>query len=570
MRGWYNDAENPSDPGEKEVHGTVKEKKDNGFLRWPWNVVLYALLIIALRLFAIPVILLLVWVQQKNNPNGVAEGYCLSRTRKRLSWLLGGLVSAAVGGALLYMFYVGMGMDRTYWDKQDEVTLWGSIIGGAFLLLLGLYLIYTGGRDTFFPAKSSLADSIRSQLPYPDEAPPVGELFAMVDNDLKENGQWFGPVGIGQEWVLGEQANRIDRIRGIFVVDEIRQHSTQTGTRTSRNMQLVLVDDRWRKHVTDFRNPQDMRAAADCLALRVPDARRGGSGQCSSFMSMDEGAREDFERDFRQKQNLRASEKVRKEALQGGTQDMILKRRGGEVTSRVSNAVVEEQLKRCLDGEESGFELTPTRPIEGEGRAFRSLNCFVRTGAGTEPQVLLLMELVPTGAERDMALMLTTTPRQGGDILRGWRRKEVPDLKNWELRRMVDPSLHNPRSQVQTREMPSDHLALLYASGAAESHDTFTQEDVEVAAEGIIDGTYQKVKLSRPRRSQWMIVEAGDKSDGRCTVRAARADPDKLRFFSTKTTPRQAASWLLSYSTGKFLPGGADWKDYTKEVEKEK
>ena len=397
MRGWYNDAENPSDPGEKEVHGTVKEKKDNGFLRWPWNVVLYALLIIALRLFAIPVILLLVWVQQKNNPNGVAEGYCLSRTRKRLSWLLGGLVSAAVGGALLYMFYVGMGMDRTYWDKQDEVTLWGSIIGGAFLLLLGLYLIYTGGRDTFFPAKSSLADSIRSQLPYPDEAPPVGELFAMVDNDLKENGQWFGPVGIGQEWVLGEQANRIDRIRGIFVVDEIRQHSTQTGTRTSRNMQLVLVDDRWRKHVTDFRNPQDMRAAADCLALRVPDARRGGSGQCSSFMSMDEGAREDFERDFRQKQNLRASEKVRKEALQGGTQDMILKRRGGEVTSRVSNAVVEEQLKRCLDGEESGFELTPTRPIEGEGRAFRSLNCFVRTGEGTEPQVLLLLELAPQG-----------------------------------------------------------------------------------------------------------------------------------------------------------------------------
>lgn len=548
----------------------MKEKKNNGFLRWPWNVVLYALLIIALRFFAIPVILLLMWVQQKNNPNGAAEGYCLSRTRKRLSWLLGGLVSAAVGGVLLYMFYVGMGMDQTYWDKQDNVTLWGSIIGGAFLLLLGLYLIYTGGRDTFFPAKSSLADSIRSQLPYPDEAPPVGELFAMVDNDLKENGQWFGPVGIGQEWVLGEQANRIDRIRGIFVVDEIRQRSTQTGTRTSRNMQLVLVDDRWRKHITDFRDPQDMRAAADCLALRVPGARRGNNGQCSSFMSMDEGAREDFERDFRQKQNLRASEKVRKEALQGGTQDMILKRRGGEVTSRVTNAVVEEQLKRCLDGEESGFELTPTRPIEGEGRAFRSLNCFVRTGEGTEPQVLLLMELVPTGAERDMALMLTTNPRQAWDILRGWLRKEVPDLKNWELRRMVDPSLQNPRPQVQPGRVPQDLLALLYASGAAESHDTFTQEDVEVAAEGIIDGTYQKVKLSRPRRSQWMIVEAGDKSDGRCTVRAARADPDKLRFFSTKTTPRQAASWLLDYSTGKFLPGGADWKDYTKEVEKEK
>ena len=51
-------------------------------------------------------------------------------------------------------------------------------------------------------------------------------------------------------------------------------------------------------------------------------------------------------------------------------------------------------------------------------------------------------------------------------------------------------------------------------------------------------------------------------------MRASRPDPDKLRFFTTKASPRQAAAWLLAYSTGDFLPGGADWKDYTKEVEK--
>ena len=34
-----------------------------------------------------------------------------------------------------------------------------------------------------------LAKSIRSQLPYPDEAPPVEELFAMVDRDIQANGQ---------------------------------------------------------------------------------------------------------------------------------------------------------------------------------------------------------------------------------------------------------------------------------------------------------------------------------------------------------------------------------------------
>jgi len=541
--------------GEKEVHRTVKEKKGGGFLRWPWNAVLYALLLITLRLFAIPIILLLIWVQRKNNPHGVAEGYCLSRTRKRLTWLAGGLGLTAIGGVLLYIYYIGRGLDRTYWDKQDYITLWGSIIGGVLLLLLGLYLIYTGGRDTFLPEKSALAGSIRHQLPYPDEAPPVGELFAMVDSDLKENGQWFGTVGIGQEWVLGDLATRIDRIRGIFTVDEIRQHNTQTGTRTSRNLELILIDDRWQKNAMDFKDPQELRAAAECLSLRVPEARRGGGGQWSSFLNMDESAREDFERDFRQKRNLRATAQVQKEVLQGGTQDMILSC-GEDRTSRVSMSLVEEHLRRCAAGEERSFTLTPTRPIEGNGHSFRALHV---SPAG---------ETVWLGAETSNNELPTQgmTGQAARRVLAAWLRREAPDVTGWELHRIADPSLHNPRDLVQPRNTRPDQLALVLSSGAAESHETFTQEDVELAAEGIADGTYQMVSLSR--KYLWIRIEAGDKSDGRCTVRASRADPDKLRFFTTKTSPRQAAAWLLSYSTGKFLPGGEGWKDYTKEVEK--
>jgi len=377
----------------------------------------------------------------------------------------------------------------------------------------------------------------------------------MVDNDLKANGQWFGTVGIGQEWVLGDLATRIDRIRGIFVVDEIHQHSTQTGSRTSRNLELVLIDDRWQKNTTDFKDPQELRAAADCLALRAPYAQRGGSGQRSSFLNMDESAREEFEREFRQKQNLHATAQIQKEALQGGTQDMILSC-GEDRTSRVSPALVEEHLRRCAAGEEKCFTLTPTRPIEGNGRSFRAIHISCADGT------------VWLGAETSNNELPTkgVTEQTARRILAAWLRREAPDVTGWEMHRMTDPSLHNPRNQVQTRQAPPDQLALVLASGAAESHDTFTQEDVALAAEGIVDGTYQIVALSRKFR--WMRIEAGDKSDGRCTVRASRADPDKLRFFSAKTTPRQAAAWLLAYSTGNFAPGGPDWKDYTKEVEK--
>lgn len=133
-------------------------------------------------------------------------------------------------------------------------------------------------------------------------------------------------------------------------------------TQSSRTLELVLIDNRWQKSVTAFRDPGDLQAAADCLALRVPDARRGKNDQYVNFLQMDESQQEEFERDFRQKQNRRASAQVLQESM-NGPQDMILKLPNGEVTSRVSVSLVEDTLKRCLAGEETGFELIPTHGI---------------------------------------------------------------------------------------------------------------------------------------------------------------------------------------------------------------
>lgn len=338
----------------------MEEKKKRSFLRWPWNVVIYVLLAVVFRIFSIPIILFLVWYQQKNNPHGIAEGYCLSRTRKHLSWLLWSLL-LFLSVCLAVYFLDGMKTDRGHWETNDYVTLIISAGGTVVLAAAGVYMTYAALRDTFFPERSALAQSIRSQLPYPDEAPEVAKLFHMVDSDLKKNGQWFGPVGIGKEWVLGDMANRIDRIRGIFVVDRLRVRSSGGRTQSSRTLELVLIDDRWQKSVTAFRDPGDLQAAADCLALRVPDARRGKNDQYVNFLQMDESQREEFERDFRQKQNRRASAQALQESM-NGPQDMILKCSNGEVTSRVSVSLVEDTLKRCLAGEETGFELIPTRP----------------------------------------------------------------------------------------------------------------------------------------------------------------------------------------------------------------
>ena len=83
----------------------MKEKK-GGFLRWPWNVAVYIALLAVFRLFAVPIILILMAVQRKNNPHGVEEGYCLSRTRKRITWLLWALLVLFLSAAMLCLFLV--------------------------------------------------------------------------------------------------------------------------------------------------------------------------------------------------------------------------------------------------------------------------------------------------------------------------------------------------------------------------------------------------------------------------------------------------------------------------------
>ena len=59
--------------------------KKRFYLKWPWNVLVYITLVVLLRIFAIPLILLIMWWNKKQQPDGPEEGYCLQRTRGRLT-----------------------------------------------------------------------------------------------------------------------------------------------------------------------------------------------------------------------------------------------------------------------------------------------------------------------------------------------------------------------------------------------------------------------------------------------------------------------------------------------------
>ena len=192
--------------------------KKRFYFKWPWNVVVYIILVAVLRIFAIPPILLIMWWNKKQQPDGPEEGYCLQRTRGRLTGLIAVAAFCAGGAGALWFFYLGQTLpqEAEQLDSQMRIFYYLCPFLGIGAILIGIFLAYRSLRDALYPEKSALAQSIRDQLPYPDEAPPVKELFAMVDQDLRENGQWAGKMGIGKEWVLGDSVSRISRIRGVF------------------------------------------------------------------------------------------------------------------------------------------------------------------------------------------------------------------------------------------------------------------------------------------------------------------------------------------------------------------
>lgn len=288
-------------------------------LNWPWNWVVCGVFVAGAGYFigylwSALLAALFLWWQRKRHPGAVPQGgYCLDRTRKRLARLLWSVLYLLLAAGCGVVFFMGFG------EEKEEIADWAVWIvsGGGFLLFAGccLYETYTDLRDALFPAKSRLAKSIRSQLPYPDEAPPVEELFAMVDRDIQENGQWFDRVAIGKEWVLGDDVSSIARIRGVFYRDEIKVRYTNGRRQSARIIELYIVDDRQQIQSTGLRKPSELQAAVNCLRLRVPEALFDDYRHMSDFTGQSEEEWQATNRSHLRRRDQRLAQEEERERL---------------------------------------------------------------------------------------------------------------------------------------------------------------------------------------------------------------------------------------------------------------
>ena len=408
--------------------------KRHFYLKWPWNVAAYVVLAVVLRIFAVPVILLMMWWNKKQQPDGPEEGYCLRRTRSRLTGLIFAALFAAGGGLAIWFFAMTETMPYEAERLREEISFGYYLIPvvGAGAILVGLFLAYRSLRDALIPEKSALARSIRAQLPYPDEAPPVKELFAMVDQDLKQNGQWYGKLGVGREWVLGDKVSSIPRIRGVF--SRVEQHTRHAGKRTQVTYiyEIWIVDDRRQQQVTSLRSKQEVEEAMDCLRRRAPAAVFGtyGSREYDDLVCAGEEEQQYAQERAYRNRAAQFEEQNRLEREQRA-QNQVLTLPDGSVTSRVTWDTVHQLLRRpARTGETAPFQLVPGIPFQGQGHIFSRLVCLANGGQALTR--ILLEEYSGTpGVPGRYAWFRDVSIGEAETVLRGWLRGEIPALDGW-------------------------------------------------------------------------------------------------------------------------------------------
>ncbi len=480
------------------------------------------------------------------------ESYCRQRTRNRLARLGLAVLFLVVGLSCGVLFIDQMAADKTDWDAEDYVTLVVAGVVGVGGTLLGLYEGYTDVRDAFLPEKSRLARSIRAQLPYPDEAPEVKELFAMVDRDIRENGQWFDRVAVGKEWVLGDEVTAVSRIRVVAGRDEIVHRHTNGRTQTSRIIELHILDDRRQIQISDLRDPNELSALLTCLKLRAPEALFVPYNAFSNYGSKTGEEWESLEREYQTRLSERTQRAQEREyAASHSNPDFVFSDLQGQRTSRFDWETIERQISGLEDG---------GRPI-----VLEALHPVPVPGFSTGGLAGLYVSIVDGG------LFLAAKLQLSGGVHFFGRTAEEGELRGLFtdlLERRQFPELDGrwrPLQQV-TQARPRQKKLMYSDKLTTREFTSFSRRDVELAGDNLARGTYTVVALYAGAR--YLYLKAGDKTDGRITANASRPDPDELRVFEIKCTDRQARSWLLEMNDGTFAPDFSQWKDITKQLQK--
>ena len=174
----------------------------------------------------------------------------------------GGGIGLLIAGVLLLLLgAAGITYAATHYTPEaTAAAIWGfpgAVLGVIFVVIGALRRRRRAAMDRD-AEQSPLVASIRRSLPPEQAGLPVGQLFALVDQDIA-SGEAFGGVTVGREWVIMVNcALRTERIRGIAL--KKKQNRT---SHVRMNTYVVAVTDGSVQAEAEFATREH---ASECLA----------------------------------------------------------------------------------------------------------------------------------------------------------------------------------------------------------------------------------------------------------------------------------------------------------------
>lgn len=262
----------------------------------------------------------------------------------------------------------------------------------------------------------------------------VRSLFLRIDEDMAANGRKFGYLWVGEEWVLGDEAMRIERIRGIFRIKIWR------GKR--HEYAICLVDDRRNVQTTNIDRESHLDGCYYYLTGLLPHTFRGESmGEYGEFIGMDDEKLEEFNRTYADKQRMQGESSKKDE----DTVEFVFQGTDGIPTSHVSPKMMYE----ALDGMEpdSVVWLTPGKPLPVGTTNSYTLSCHRETEFNRYSIGLFMNIDQPQLFVQELAL-------EGAKVIFAdyFAKRCIPDLTGWEDRSYVLAANWDDRSEEARNE----------------------------------------------------------------------------------------------------------------------
>lgn len=355
----------------------------------------------------------------------------------------------------------------------------------------------------------------------------IQAIFAQIDKDIEENGKKFGKIRVGKDWILGIEAMRIDRIRGIFTFrmwrGKMREHS------------ICLVDDRQNILTTSLTLAKQLDELNDYLTGLLPRAATGNFKDYLAFIAKDKEEMEAFNDEF----------------LHGKTQEtseFVFIGTDGIPTSLATSELIRQSITLQPD---ERIRLAACNPPDSEWGNCTCISCYRLDDEGQ----YALLACFCTEDDREAAFILRPVPtvKAHAVLLSYFEKLKVPDVTTWE----------DQTNLLYGQEPMEDYI--LYVDGHKYDHINF--DDVLASFEDLKEGKCNAFLIRTPGWQNGYMEVTG--TEDRYTVEVAGFDgKHEVRGFRTNTIYGGHVTYWLSeyYHQYKYPEIRSDWEDITAEV----